>query len=599
MAEAGFAPENDVVATTATFPDVSGLATDPEGDSLIAWDARPNPEAPEEAKARWLSPSGELGAVLDLSAPTAGRAIEPQVAMAPTGRAFVAWRVLHAPGDPADAVGRWVEADGSLGPLLTIALGETGTMDVVEVTVVVDAGGVASVVWDNQASGGGLSLRRIQPDATVGPVVPDFAAGGNGLETAALPNGSTVAVWRGGDGTNLSVVTGALSYDPQQVISSNNETADPALAIDALGNVLVAWKEGSEDPFSVEGRLLAPNGAPAGGPLLIDPSFSNELGSEVAVAADSANDFLVAWARQAVTGNYVISARGLDSEGTFKGLSQPLSADDSTNLFPQAMLDDAGAGAVAWSRFLGMSTAGALARTTDASGAPTGEISQLESGRPVRVSSAPQVGFAAFLMARSDGAEVRRYLEPPACSDSRATVKQGKPIVIPLACNGLAIEGAQVTAAPAHGQLGPVDPASLSLSYTPQAGFDGDDAFSFTGVNDGGASNAATVSIDVGKDTLKPKIRRFRFVKRKRRMKFVLKISEPARVRILVARRGKKGKRLGRLKTKKLKRKAVIRVRGKLAKKLLAGGRFKASAVATDPARNKSRPRRLKFALRG
>ncbi len=601
VAQAGFAPENDVIATTPQFPDVSGIATDSEGDSLVVWDQTPAPKAPEEAKARWLSASGDLGPIIDLSLPAEGRAYQPQVAMAPAGRAFVAWRVLGSSGPPSAAVGRWVEADGSLGPLLTLAAGEAGEMDVVELKVVVDHAGVATAVWENQAKTK-LCLRRVQPDGTLGTLLPELAGGVDGLELAALPNGSTVAAWRAA-GTEVTVVTNELSYGSPQVVSSNNETADPALAIDSLGNVLVAWKEGSEGPFSVEGALLSPSGVPVGGQLLIDPSLPNNLGSEVDVAADSANDFLVTWVRQDAMSQYVVNARGVNSDGTFAGPAQPVSAGGVTGLSPRAALNDTGSGAVAWSSYVGMSSH-ALGRTTDAAGAPTGDIAHLygPGNRGIDVSGAPGLGFAAFLIARSDGADVRRYMEPPSCSDSQATVRQGKPIVVPLACTGLAIESAQVTAGPGHGQLGTFDPATLSLSYSPKPGFDGNDAFGFMGVNDGGSSNVATVTIDVGKDSVKPKIKRFRFVKRKRHMKFVLKISEPARVRIVVARKakkGKKGKRVGKLRSRKPKRKAVIKVRGKLARKLLAGGRFRATAIATDPAGNKSAPRRLKIKLPG
>ncbi len=118
-AEAGFAPENDLVGT-GPFPEASAIATDPQGDSLIAWSV--DPEGAEPVLARWLSASGQLGPTLDLF--PGGRGFEPQMGMAPSGRAFVAWR--STTNTESTIYGRWVEPDGSLGPLLTLATPDPG-----------------------------------------------------------------------------------------------------------------------------------------------------------------------------------------------------------------------------------------------------------------------------------------------------------------------------------------------------------------------------------------------------------------------------------------------------------------------------------------
>ena len=55
---------------------------------------------------------------------------------------------------------------------------------------------------------------------------------------------------------------------------------------------------------------------------------------------------------------------------------------------------------------------------------------------------------------------------------------------------------------------------------------------------------------------------------------------------------------VGRVKSKKPSQKPTIRVRGKLAKRLDRGGHFRATAIATDLARNRSKPKRLKIVAR-
>jgi hypothetical protein len=208
---------------------------------------------------------------------------------------------------------------------------------------------------------------------------------------------------------------------------------------------------------------------------------------------------------------------------------------------------------------------------------------------------------------------VRRLLVPPSCANSTANVVQGKPIDAPLSCSGPGIEGANVVEPPKHGGVGAFKPGP-TLEYSPKPGFEGTDSFAYTALNDGGASNVARVEISVHKDTVKPTIERFRFVTgqaargraarvsggmskaQKRSYRFVLRISEPARALVTLRRRVRGSRRyakFGKVRSKTARQSLTIRVPGKLAKRLARGGRFRATAVATDPAGNKSKPKTI------
>jgi hypothetical protein len=449
-----------------------------------------------------------------------------------------------------------------------------------------------------------LAMQRVQPDSTIGPLVREVGTGVVEMQMAALPNGSTVGVWRN-IGIEEAVLTKELEVVPTAKLSSTSSAFDPAIAVDSLGNGLVSWSQGNSPPFSVRGRLLDRGGAPGGSELIVEGDAPGNIGSRINVTADNADDFLVAWSRQEGNNNALARERTVSSTGAFTGPVQTLSAGGAVAESPQPFLSDRGTGAVVWNRYAGM-TSTAQGRAIDGAGAPTGGTLDLfgSISNSVLAAGAPAIGFAAFAIGSpttSGAIVVRRFMEPPTCADSRATVKQGRPITIQLGCSGLAIKGVQVVSGTGHGALGPPDAATLTVRYRPRPGFAGTDGFTFSAANDGGSSNAAGVSIRVGKDTVRPRIRRFRLVRRKHRLKFLVRVSEPARVRISVDRRGKKRKRImvGRLKSGKAKRRLTIPVHGKLANRLLAGGRFRATAIATDPARNKSRPRRLKIKLKG
>jgi hypothetical protein len=614
-AQAGFVPSNDEIAATA-LGDQNRIATDAAGNSIVVWsDERAG--SPLEVRARHVSPGGALGPVLNLN--PGQRSYQPGVATTPSGRTFAAWRVEDVSKfGPTGVKGRWIEADGALGPLVTLLEGGAKA-DSAEVNAVIDSSGVATVSWRNQADGSKFAMRRVGPDSTLSALVPQIGSG-DGHEIAALPNGDTLAVWRGGGIERNVLSTGLVVGTPEQ-ISTGKLVADPELDFDSAGNGLVAWRGGLEQPFSVQGIRLGPTGAPVGEELLIDPKLPGGVGIETNVAADSVGNFLVTWTRADPEGDAIVYARPVDSGGAFGGPAQPVSPDTGFGVFQQAALFDDGTAAISW-RTAGLEESTALGRVADPLGAPLGGVLELfgVDANEVRVASAPAAGFAAFMLSGFGGGPVpdlvvRRFLTPPVCADSTARVVQGRPIDVQLDCSGLAIEGGQVVTPPRHGKVGAFRASGPTLGYVPTPGFKGIDSFAYTASNDGGSSNRATVEIRVGKDTIRPRIRAFRFVEgarrgakasakqrapRKRVYRFILRFSEPARARIAVARRarGKRSRSVGIARTRRARKAAAIVVRGRLAKRLAKGGRFRATAIATDPARNRSKAKTIRFRVR-
>jgi hypothetical protein len=639
-AQAGFAPTNDEIVTAPNLS-ASGLGIDRQGNSLVAWDQN-GPDY--EVKARRLAATGALGPLLDLDPGLPGRG--PVVAMAGSGRAFVAWRA-PADGNPfaAGVRGRWVEPDGSLGPVLTLAVGKEGELAAAGLLAVVDPAGVATITWKNEIGmgGGQLMLRRVQPDGTLGELVPDVTGSvPTEPRIAALPDGSTLVIWRSAFIEKI-VVASNLTIGTPQPISSDNLAAEPELAVDSQGNALATWRRDSESTYSVRGRVLDPAGNPVGGEVIFEPSLPGVLDNRP-IASDSLDDFLVTWVRPDGDGDNVVYARPFSRLIGFTGPTQTVSDQDLSGSTALAAIDDFGTGAVAWSEFMGMTGSIPRGRTINSLGTPTGGIQELFSPRAFlsRSSSAPAAGVAAFLLETPFSGPnrtilVRRHLVPPSCADSTANVAQGKPIDAPLACTGPAIEAANVVEPPKHGSVGAFKPGP-SLEYAPKPGFEGTDSFTYTALNDGGGSNVARVEIRVRKDTITPRIERFRFVKGpvkkraarfsakrskppRRSYSFVLRISEPALAAVTVERavRGgvRRGKRcikakegaLGKRCTRRVKvgkvsagaasENVTIPVPNKLAKRLARGGRFRATALATDLAGNKSKPKTITLRIQG
>jgi hypothetical protein len=632
-AQAAFAPANDVVANAEQLRD-GVIGIDAAGNSFVAWDQQDSFLSPQEVKARRLDAGGGLGPVIDLSPGAVG--FQPALAVTAAGRAFAVWRVSEGPA-PSTVRGRWIEPDGSVGPLLTLVVGKAG-IEPVEVQAVADPAGVATVAWRNE-SNGRLEMRRVQPDGTLSAIVED-ASGGGGVSApriAALPSGATVAVWNG-SGIEANVVPSNLGEGVGTPFTVGEPFlgGNPQIAVDGAGNGLVVWRTEAEDEatFLVSGRRLGPAGQPVGPELEIDPGAAGFVSLQVTVSADSAGRFMVTWTRQDAEGDAVVHARSVDSAGVFGGPGQPLSSGELSANRPRSELLDQGVAPVVWDTGTGGIAQG---RTVDPFAVPTTGIEELAGGESLSAAAAaaPAAGVAAFLVEyptseTASAAAVRRFLVPPSCGDSSANVAQGAATRLPIVCSGAAIEAGNVIEAPKHGTVGPFDPATRSFTYSSASDYEGGDSFSYLASNDGGSSGPVRVTIGVS-DRTRPTIESLRLQRKvpkkltaraaasskppKSSFAFRLAFSEPATAAVTVeratrgVRKGKSCKRptpgvngkrctlyrqIGKLSSKVASHVAIV-VPGGLKAKLNAGGRFRATAVATDPAANKSDPKRLGF----
>jgi hypothetical protein len=82
---------------------------------------------------------------------------------------------------------------------------------------------------------------------------------------------------------------------------------------------------------------------------------------------------------------------------------------------------------------------------------------------------------------------------PPTCSNGTATTPQNQSVTIALGCSG-EITSLQIVSGPSKGTLGQISPTG-QVTYTPNAGYDGSDSFTFNATGPGGTSNTATIAI--------------------------------------------------------------------------------------------------------
>lgn len=624
-AHAGFAPDNELIGGGDQFQ-ATDIAADAQGNSITVYYDQPGNEGPRLVKARRVSAGGEIGPVLELAPGESG--FQAAVDMTAAGRAFAAWRAEEGVGGPDGVKGRWIEPDGTLGPVLTFVTGVGGVVDVEQVEVTVGAEGVATVGWRGFTGSQNFAIRRVSPGGALSETVVDISDGValSPIRLEALPGGSTLATWRG-LGLEKNVISPSLELAGDETVSIKGDSY--LLATDSTGHSLAIWREDAGETFAIVGRFLDPGGAIVGSEFTIEEPAEGFLGIS-SLSADSDGDFIVTWYRQDEKNIATTYARTVNTAAAFGGPATPFSIYPEDAGSAAAALFDDGTGALTWG-----ADDVAKGRAFQSPATPIGPIEVLNGEQEqLTAASAPAAGVAAFLLKYNNSGstgetKVRRFLVPPSCAASTAATLAGTTTTLPLPCEGPAIEGVRIVSGPSHGTLGAYDPATSTLPYAAAPDFHGPDAVTYEALNDGGASGPATVSIAVA-DVTRPRITALRFVRpkgkaAKRRRppyKFDLRFSESAKARVAVqrrlpgVRRGKRclkprnraqlrrGKRctrfvgIGAVTSKRYSQRIVIRASAKISRKLRKGGRFRIVAVATDKAGLKSSAKRRSIRTR-
>lgn len=500
-AYAGFAPTGLPLSEPMSEVREVVNAVDSAGNTTAVWQQNTNISKPEgeQIVARHLSVGGSLGPLLTLSEPGV-ESFQPAVAGAPSGAAFAAWRTGSFPN--FSIAGRWINPDGSLGPLLTI-VSPSGSEAPVGEHVVVAANGVATVAWFNQSSGERVELRRIGPEGTEQPQVDSSLSANTTFGAAALPSGATFLV---AEAETQVVSAGGTPAAPLSASTSGvASSSQTGIAFNSHGEGIVAWRESLGEPFEVLARRIDAEGAPIGSQIVVEPETSHFITGDESAAADPNGHFLVGWGETDGGSEGHGFARAVASDGSLPEVAHAVSPGSTQDPLPLLAIDEQGTAIAAFS-YLGHEAVNftVIGQVLGLSAQPIGSVAQLSGGAAgtgPSVANDPGTGLASVTWTKPSGEQFiamdTRYMEPPTCTGSEASAALGRPVSVSLSCTGLDVDAATLITPPAHGTLGAFNVASRSVQYTPAPGYGGSDSFVYAMENEGGASTAATVRIVV------------------------------------------------------------------------------------------------------
>lgn len=220
-------------------------------------------------------------------------------------------------------------------------------------------------------------------------------------------DGRSDAVGRGEDIYARLVGPDGKPIGGDKLISGANAIGDdrcPAVAWGATtGQFLVVWADGRNASWDVYGRLVGPDGKPAGADFRISDSSSDDLCADLAWGSNT-NRFLVVWE------DYRTYSRGADVYGRLVGADgKPVGTADYLISGPGAVTDDYAPAVawgavtqqylVVWSDYRSYDARGAdiYGRRVTAAGTVTGADFRISGPDAVESDKAPAVAWGATL----------------------------------------------------------------------------------------------------------------------------------------------------------------------------------------------------------
>jgi len=361
------------------------------GDFVIVWQSEGEDGDGSGIFGRLFASTGApLGPEFQVNSYTTGAQRAPSVAMTPRGEFVVVWQSAGQDGDSLGVFGR--RYDGAGAPLgAEFQANVFTTDDQLLPRVAIDDAGDFTVVWQSYGQDGSAS----------GIFGRSFASGGSPL------------------GAEFQVNT----------YTTDNQVT-PAIAMNAAGDLVVAWESNAEDGLAsgIVARRFAPAGVATGAAFPVN-SFTTGSQFAPSAAVGAGGAFVIAWTSYPADGSLDgVAARLFDSNGA------PAGPDFEVNSFttgsqyaPSVRLDPFGAFTVVWTSFgQDGSGGGVFGRGFDAAGQMLGTEFQVNSfttdyqTQPTLAMS-PSGGFVvAWQSFVQDGSSFGVFAQPFACADADA-----------------------------------------------------------------------------------------------------------------------------------------------------------------------------------
>jgi HYDIN/CFA65/VesB-like, Ig-like domain len=302
--DSGGTPEASVhdLSLAGQFAGQPQVAARPDGGAVVVWERHDTARDVTRIQSAVVRPDGTPTACCSsLTDATANRnAMEPQVAVAPDNSAVVVWDRNDTGNQIVQA--RKIASTGAPAAS-TYDLSAAGE-DAIEPEVAIAPSGKAIVTWARfDGTAYRVQARRLNGAGEPEASTFDLSEAGDPAvqpHVVALPDGSASAVWNELDGATFAVKVRRLGSDGVPATSTytlsepGSDAHEPQVGVGSDGSQTVAWGLATGSGSVIQARRIGPDGVPA--VATADLSDAGATGTPI-VAAGGSSSAAVVWRR--------------------------------------------------------------------------------------------------------------------------------------------------------------------------------------------------------------------------------------------------------------------------------------------------------------
>lgn len=310
-------PASQVALLSASGQDALSpqVAVAPDGTATVVWVRSDGKYF--VVQARRIGPDGVVSATTGTLSLSSGDSLEPQVAVAPGGAATVVWKQFD--GANYSIRERRLAPNGSAGnPTYTLS---AAGQNAVEPQVAVAPSGTATVVWSRfDGSSSVVQKRTIAPSGAPSSAINLSLPGRDAIEPqiAVRTDGLAAATWVRFDGSHFIVqgrriaANGVPGQGTSTLSAAGQSAAEPQVAMGPDGSATFVWSRMDGVSFVVQERRLTPTGTPERTTRVLSAAGRDAVEPRLAIAPGG--EGTVAWSRFDGS-NFVVEERRLRSDG--------------------------------------------------------------------------------------------------------------------------------------------------------------------------------------------------------------------------------------------------------------------------------------------
>ena len=300
-------PQTQVNSRTSDEQRYSSLGSTPDGSYVVVWQSQNQDGSGEGIFGQRFNAAGrKIGPEFRVNQFTSGDQTNPAIAVNASGQFAVAWASNGQDGNGLGVYVRKYDADGN--PLSDETLVNTGTLGNQQLpAIAINAAGRFVVAWQGTGNGEDIYFQRFDENGVAqGPeTVVNTTLAGNQVEPAVAIDaaGNFVVAWQAPDVNGQGIYGQRYDADGNRIgltefsvntLDTNSDQKLPAAAMNASGQFVIAWQGRDANNVGIRATVYNADGTAVRADFVVN---QNQVGDQKqpSVAINDSGRFAIAW----------------------------------------------------------------------------------------------------------------------------------------------------------------------------------------------------------------------------------------------------------------------------------------------------------------